>query len=376
MIFKRCSTRPTTQHCVRSATADRTPYLQQSRCIRPQRQRGVAVITALLLTTLAVTIVASLFWQQQVQVRSIENQRMQLQKQWILRGALDWACLILRESGKVSPSVDNLQQPWAVGLAETRLDSYVENGRSDSEASDASISGKIIDATSRLNLRGLSSGGKPDEVEMKAFGKLLTLLKINPALAQATAITMAAGQPKQAPLLGGQTRVPAVAATTPATPAPTSTTGTGTGTGTGTATTVTLPLDANRPMEITQVDDLLAVPGFTPAIVAQLRNYVIILPGVTAVNFNTTSAEVLAARVDTLSLAEAQAIILDRDRAFARDDADLKSRLRDRPATGLAVRTDYFLVDGKVKLNRAGLEVQALIQRSGGKSTVLWIRET
>jgi general secretion pathway protein K len=44
------------------------------------RQRGVAVVTALLLTTLAITIVASLFWQQQVQVRSIENQRMQLQK--------------------------------------------------------------------------------------------------------------------------------------------------------------------------------------------------------------------------------------------------------------------------------------------------------
>ncbi len=48
------------------------------------RQRGIAVITALLLTTLAITIVASLFWQQQVQVRSIENQRLQLQKQWIL----------------------------------------------------------------------------------------------------------------------------------------------------------------------------------------------------------------------------------------------------------------------------------------------------
>ena len=43
-----------------------------------KKYRGVAVVTALLLTTLAVTIVASLFWQQQVQVRSIENQRLQL----------------------------------------------------------------------------------------------------------------------------------------------------------------------------------------------------------------------------------------------------------------------------------------------------------
>ena len=53
------------------------------------KQKGVAIITALLLTTLAIAIVTSLFWHQQVQVRSIENQRLQLQKQWILRGAFD-----------------------------------------------------------------------------------------------------------------------------------------------------------------------------------------------------------------------------------------------------------------------------------------------
>jgi len=81
------------------------------------KQKGVAIITALLLTTLAIAIVTSLFWHQQVQVRSIENQRLQLQKQWILRGALDWARLILREDGKFS-SVDDLTEPWAVPLAE------------------------------------------------------------------------------------------------------------------------------------------------------------------------------------------------------------------------------------------------------------------
>jgi len=63
---------------------------------RAPREAGVAVITALLLTTLAISIVASLFWQQQVQVRSMENQRLHLQTEWILRGALDWATLVLR----------------------------------------------------------------------------------------------------------------------------------------------------------------------------------------------------------------------------------------------------------------------------------------
>ncbi|MGZ3254699.1 MAG: type II secretion system minor pseudopilin GspK, partial [Burkholderiaceae bacterium] len=113
-----------------------------------QSQRGVAVITALLLTTLAITIVASLFWQQQVQVRSIENQRMQLQKQWILRGALDWASLILREDQKHSPITD-LTGDWAVPLADTPLDQYVENGKNDTDASEASLSGLIVDAQSR-----------------------------------------------------------------------------------------------------------------------------------------------------------------------------------------------------------------------------------
>ncbi len=45
-----------------------------------QSSRGVAIITALLLTALAITIVASLFWQQQIQIRTVENQRLQLQK--------------------------------------------------------------------------------------------------------------------------------------------------------------------------------------------------------------------------------------------------------------------------------------------------------
>ena len=83
----------------------------------PVRQRGVAVITALLLTTLAITIVASLFWQQQVQVRSMENQRLQLQTKWILRGALDFSIMILRADRSNYTALDGV---WATPLAETR----------------------------------------------------------------------------------------------------------------------------------------------------------------------------------------------------------------------------------------------------------------
>lgn len=312
-----------------------------------QRQRGVAVITALLLTTLAVTIVASLFWQQQVQVRSIENQRLQLQKQWVLRGALDWARLILREDAKYS-TVDHLGEPWAVELAETRLDQYVENGRAEGDIANAALSGHIVDAQSRFNLTNLASNGSINPAQLAIFQRLLSGLRLDPGLAQATAAVLMAGQSQA---------VSAAGATAPASGS------------TGAA--------AAQTIGISQVDDLLAVPGFSPAAYAKIKDFVTVLPMATPVNINTTSAEVLAAIIDTLSPSAAADLIASRDRAYFRDSADLGQRL---PGTAIdnsriAFATSFFLVTGKVRIGRAALEMLALIQRNGPNTNIVWIRE-
>jgi len=312
------------------------------------RQRGVAVVTALLLTTLAITIVASLFWQQQVQVRSIENQRLQLQKQWILRGALDWASLILRADAYTS-SVDHLGEPWAVPLAETRLDQYVENGRTDAEASDATLSGGIVDAESRYNLTNLASGGKVNPVEVATFQRLLGLLQLNPSLAQATADAIAAGQAK-----------------------PTSA---------GGVSTVSQSQSGTRPMAFEYVQDLLAVPGFDVDMLNKLKDYVTILPGPTPINVNTASAEVLAAQIDKLSLADAAALTASRDSGvYFRSLSDFNTQLAARTSaatpSNISVVTSFFLVNGKVRLSRAAMDMQALVERTNNRSTrVIWIRE-
>lgn len=316
---------------------------------RHDRQSGVAVITALLLTTLAVTIVGSLFWQQQVQVRSIENQRLQLQKQWILRGALDWTRLILREDKKITRNVDHLGEPWAVPLAETRLDQYVEKERA-GEVPDAALSGGIVDATARFNLRNILPKGvaAPKEAEVAAFARLLTNLQINPSLAQATAALMASSQPKQ----GGD----------------------------GAAQSIT-DSSAPKPMNIEHVDDLLAVPGFTPEILAKLRDYVIVLPDETKINVNTASAEVLSAKIDKLTLADATTLVAARQRKVIKDMSDLNGGGMLPPSVSaseayVAFGSDFFLINGNVRLNRAGMEMQALMRRAAdGNTTVLWIRE-
>ena len=307
------------------------------------KQRGVAVITALLLTTLAITIVASLFWQQQVQVRSIENQRLQLQDQWILRGALDWASLILREDAKYS-NVDTLDEPWATPLAETRLDQYVDNGRSSEDASDATLSGTITDAQARLNLTNLSQNGTVNPAEVAAFARLLGNARLDPGLAQTAADMMAATQknPAPAPAAEQTARIP-------------------------------------QPMKFTQVDDLLAVPGFTPGMLDRIREDVIFLPRTTPVNVNTAPAEVLAARVDGLSLAAARTLVASRNTASFRYIGDFTGRLADDSISvsnlEASVTTNYFLVNGKVRLSRAELQEQALIERNGTTTRLVWIRE-
>ncbi len=300
------------------------------------RQRGVAIVTALLLTTLAITIVASLFWQQQVQVRSIENQRLQLQKQWVLRGALDWARLILREDARTS-ATDDLNEPWAVPLSDTRLDRYVESASIRGHTGSAVLSGAIQDAQARLNLTGLASRGEVNATEVRAFERLLVALRQDPGLAMAAAQQLAATQ-----------RPPGAAG-------------------------------APRPMAFVQVDDLLAVPGFTPAALAALRHHVVFLPRATPVNVNTAPAEVLAARLPALSLAEASALIDARRTASFRDLNDFAARLPGRPEppppSQVAVATSYFLVNGRVTIGEASLQVQGLVERHGPTTHLVWLRE-
>lgn len=363
----------------------------------PKYQRGVAVVTALLLTTLAITIVASLFWQQQVQVRSIENQRFQLQKKWVLRGALDWARLILREDANNS-EFDHLGEPWAVTLGETQLDQYVENGKSDTEASEAALSGKIFDAQARYNLNNLALNGEVVPKEIETFGRLLTNLRFDPSLAKAAAIAVAATQAKLVGLPGSDPNANP-------NPNPNPNSGTEPQKDTSSAGSKPPPVAPNslnpesdrlnalaaatvKNLRFSQVEDLLSVAGFTPQMVNRLRDFVAVLPtkslgnfssSATPVNINTASAEVISARLYGVSLSDAALIVAIRDRAYFRNLTDFKTRAQLKNAVyqdnDVSFSTNFFFINGKVKLSRSGLEITALLERSGNQTKILWVKE-
>jgi len=310
------------------------------------RQRGAAVIMALFVATLATLIVSGLFWQQFVLLRTIENQQLLAQSRLLMAGALDWARAMLREDAMRS-SHDGLDEFWAKGLAETRLDQL---GESSVLAAQASIAGSIEDAQSRLNLRNLvNDGGEIIVVELESLKRLCELLDAPAATAELIALRMQ------------EAFAPAKTGDKPA----------------------TKPII--RPLPPVYAADIAAIAGVDPAAADRLARYLVVLDrNKTTLNVNTVSAEVLAAH-ENVSLSRARALVAQRERlSYFNDVADFRKYLGTADEAGagdatLSTSSSYFFVRGQIRLSRADIRMEALVRRAaqagGGPVEVLWQRE-
>ena len=138
----------------------------------------------MLTVTLVATFAAAALWQQWRAVEVEAAERARVQSGWVLIGALDWSRLILREDARAgggTGGADHLAEPWAVPLEEAKLTSFLaadKNIASDALEGlpDAFLSGRIIDAQSKLNVLNLVESGKPATASVAAFTKLFELL--------------------------------------------------------------------------------------------------------------------------------------------------------------------------------------------------------
>ncbi|WP_175923698.1 type II secretion system minor pseudopilin GspK [Burkholderia latens] len=343
-----------------------------ARALAPaRRERGAAIITALLVVALSAILVAGMLWRQQVQIRRIENQRVIAQAQWVARGALDWTRMILRSEGDTAPGITYLGGIWAVPIAKTKLSDFL--GRigapNDNGGEDTYISGSIEDAQAKYNLRNLVSSPAPGVLQLNAmqlqvFQRLLATLGYDGAFAKRIALHMRAG------LMHSATRFQ-----TPTLP------------GAGTAATAPVPggdmtgnftdepgmSDGDRgpaPLVMTSVESLLDVDGVTPEMVARLRPFVTVLPTTTPVNMNTAPAEVIAALVPGMSVSSAQALVSRRETVFFRNVGDVQLALRGAGAPNVTidsslvdVNSSYFIVHGRIQHDRAEVDRTSLVYR-------------
>nr|WKF57818.1 hypothetical protein HUO10_002312 [Paraburkholderia busanensis] len=314
-----------------------------------------------------------MLWRQQVQIRRIENQRLLSQAQWVARGALDWTRLILRSEGDTSAGITYLGGLWGVPIAKTRLSDFlgqIGEAKNSQQAADTYLSGSIEDAQAKFNLRNLVSSPAPGVLQISAeqvgaYQRLLVSLGISGALAKATAVQV------RSSLTQSATRFQTITSTNGTAPTP-SPQGGAIG---GTFTDKPGMEDGNdnitqMPLQMTSVDSLLDIPGYTPETVARLRPFVTVLPTVSAVNMNTASAEVIAAVIPSMSVSSAQAFVARRQTVFFHNISDVQLALQGAGAqqvsidpNQLDVTTSYFLVHGRVQHERAVVDRITLVYR-------------
>ncbi|RYF83136.1 MAG: general secretion pathway protein GspK [Comamonadaceae bacterium] len=319
------------------------------------------------------TFAATALWQQWRATEIEAAERARLQSAWVLVGALDWARLWLRED---RTDVDSLADLWAMPLEEARLSSFLaadKNVASDEMAGlpEAFLSGRIVDAQSKLNVRNLIDGGQPVEKAVAAFQKLFELLGLPPE----QVMLMVNGLRRTAPQASaGTTASPSTPGTagavgTPGTPAAPATPEPA-------AAVAATPDTANDTPLMPQRVQQLVWFGLPASTVAVIAPYVTLLPNPTALNINTASAEALAASVPELDLAGAQRVVTRRQGgAFnaVSEANDLLPQENEKFSAGQhGVKSSYFETTGRLRLNQHWVEEQAMIERNGINLTVLW----
>ena len=302
---------------------------------RPSRQRGAALLTAMIIVVLIVTLASSMVWQQWRAVQVEVAERARTQSAWILSGALDWARLILREDAR--GNVDHLGEPWAVPLAEARLSTFLAADKNNTDdGPEAFLSGSITDAQARYNVTNLVdvAQGKIDPIEFAAFERLCQNLGVDSSVASLVASGL---RDALAPASTGTAAAPLL------------------------------------PQSVAQLSWL----GVDAASLELLAPYIVVLPSVTTVNVNTASAEVLVAVIKGNDHATAERLLQVRQRVPFEDMTKFAAEVPSLvPLTArLSVNSSYFEVRGRLRLSDRVLEESSLVQRVQGRQVDVLRRE-
>jgi general secretion pathway protein K len=300
------------------------------------RQRGAALLMAMLTVTLVASLAATALWQQWRAVEIETAERARVQAAWILSGALDWSRLILREDKR---DADYLSEPWSVALQEARLSSFLAADKNSSASESAEdqldvfLSGHIEDMQSRLNVNNLVEGNKVSVTGLAAFTRLFEVLGLPQSELSALAENFRNGSDR-------------------------------------TAENASAALAPLLPQRIEQ----LAWLGLSPASIERLRPYVCLLPERAPVNINTASAEVIYASAPGLRMAQAQRLVDERARSPFRNLDEAKRLIPDIPAALInhSVTTRFFEVRGRLRMEGTVIEERSLVRRDLNEVKTLW----
>ena len=314
---------------------------------RGLRQRGAAILTALLLMALVATLSTAALWQQARAYDLEAAERARVQAAWILQGAADWARLILREDGR-SGGADHLGEPWAITLQEAQLSSFLGSGTGGDAAmasealQNAYLSGGISDLQGRLSINNLLLERQVHEPSLRAFRRLFVTLQLPQSELELLVLNLKAAQPHGEGKSNGANS--------------------GMSAGAPSGTTGGTPL---APQSMEQLRWL----GVSPQSIARLRPYAALLPERSTLNINTAPLPVLMAATPGLDGSQAQALLTARARSPFRNLAEAAQAIAVPESTFSeathGVNSRFFEVRARLRLGSFVTQERNVLQRDG-----------
>ena len=291
---------------------------------RLTRQRGLAVINALVIVFATSAIAAALI------NRQIQNSEQSIiendvtQATWLLRGALDWSRQLLLDDNRHS-AITTRNGLWAQRLDRMPIED---------ERTTAYFSGFLTDEQAKFNLLRLQREGETRPEEITRLEKLLHSIQLPNTLALMLAQQLAqAYQGIRHPATHVNARLPS---------------------------------------------ELIAAQTLHAGQRERLDRYTTLLPPTTLLNINMASPEVLHSYIDGLSLADASRITTQRDKGhWFNQVSDLTLQLPSQlniPARTLSVKGHWFSAQGLLDISGTQQSLHALLERKGSQVMTRWIR--
>lgn len=289
------------------------------------RQKGVALLTALLLVALVTILTVNLQWDTSLDIRRSQNLFEADQALLYALGAEAWASEILQTDARDSDT-DHTGEDWATPVPTLPI----EGG---------AIRGFLEDMQGRFNLNNLvGRRGQVDEVALEQFERLLTVLELDPALARITVDwldhDLEPGFPSGAE---------------------------------DSFYTARIPPYRTANVALTSASELLAIGEMNAASYLILAPYVTALPNGTALNVNTASAPVLRSLSDQISDTVAENLIGERGDQGFDGLAAFADLVEPEILQSLELSSSFFRLTADVSIGSTRFTLYSLLERNNGQ---------
>ncbi|MEZ5561779.1 MAG: type II secretion system minor pseudopilin GspK [Gammaproteobacteria bacterium] len=297
------------------------------------RQRGVAVLTAVLVVTLATVLAVNLLWQSSVDLRRTETLLLQDQARQYNLGGEELARVFLAKDHRNDPNgMDTTKEIWATPLKRDFEGGFFE--------------GWLLDQQGRFDLNSLiGADGKVEEKASRQFVRMLTLLPLESPLDASTATSLMEAtadwiDPDSVPLLNGAEDDRYTSRTPPYRPAN---------------------------FWFVSVSELQAVEGYTPEIYAALEPHITALPPPgkerRRINVNTATDVVLASLVDNETLESVEPLVNQEYQEVT--DFITESGFAALTENDIDVKSNWFLLSVTTSIGTTQSTLYSLLERHG-----------